>query len=291
MGGPAKESAMESKETQIINLKVPFGDRTFTLSGSAADKSVVGAIEDAGGIWEPEIMGLMSRLIQKDDICLDIGANVGVHTLAMAALAPLGHVHAFEPSSANFKHLSDNIRDNQIANATVHNLGLSEVAGVRDFHYFEDYAGCSLSGGGGEDPDIDAVMKKSWGVVWDRMTETVSFTTLDIWAEATKADRLDFIKMDVEGFERYVVEGGINLLRRFRPKLITEFNKKSLLSYYGIDPKSYYDLLRTIYDHVYIIKADGRLLKIEQFEELQAEISEERFWADILCLPLDIGSA
>jgi FkbM family methyltransferase len=280
---------METKGNRIVSLKVPYSDRTFAVSGSPADQSVVGAIDKAAGIWEPEVMGLMARLIKPDDICLDIGANVGVHTLAMAELAPLGHVHAFEPSSVTFAYLKDNIQHNGITNATAHHLGLSEVPGERQFHYFDDYAGCSLSGGGGEGPDIDAVMKNAWGVAWNRITETVPFTTLDIWVAATKPRRLDLIKMDVEGFERYVVEGGSETLGRFRPKLITEFNKKSLQAYYGIDPRSYYDLLRTLYDHLYVIKADSPLLKIETFDDLRAELSEQRFWADILCLSADMS--
>lgn len=276
---------MGSSEIRIVNLGVPFSDRRFAVSGSAVDKSVIGAIEKAGGIWEPEVMGLMGRLIHPDDICLDVGANVGVHTLAMADLAKSGHIYAFEPSATNFKHLCNNVRDNRITNSTVYQLGLSNVAGEREFHYFENYAGCSFSGGGGEDQDIDAVMQKAWGVVWDRITETVSFTTLDIWAEANNLSRLDFIKMDVEGFERYVVEGGANILRRFRPKLLTEFNRKSLHSYYNIEPKSYYDLLRTIYTHIYVIKVGGKLLKVENFGDLDAELSDAAFWVDIICLP------
>jgi hypothetical protein len=91
--------------------------------------------------------------------------------------------------------------------------------------------------------------------------------------------------MDVEGFERYVVEGGMKTLLRFRPKMITEFNKKSLQSYYGIDPESYYDLLRSIFNSIYIIQRDGTLLESTLFSEVSAEITGEKFWVDLLCVP------
>ena len=275
---------MQSKESRSVLLKVPFGDRSFPVSGAAADKSVVGAIARAGGVWEPEIMDVMHRFIRSDDVCLDIGANVGVHTLAMAALSPEGHVHAFEPSSANFAYLSENIRRNRITNATAYQLGLSETPGERAFHHFHEYAGCSLSGGGGEGADIDSVMTNAWGVAWDHTTETVAFTTLDLWAEAKEIDRLDFVKLDVEGFERYVIQGGVQTFRRFRPKLITEFNRKSLKAYYGIEPASYFDMLRTIYDHVYIVPSEGDLEKVAVYAELEERLSEARFWVDLLCV-------
>lgn len=271
-------------DSRVVDLKNPFSSRTFTLSGSPRDLSVVGAIDSAGGIWEPEIMNLMASHIAPDDVCLDIGANVGVHTLIMAELASSGHVHAFEPSSVNFAHLSENIRANGFRNATPYHLGLCHVQGDREFHYFDDYAGCSMASGGGEGVDMDAVMTRAWGVSWRRVSETVSFTTLDDWAREVRLDRVDFIKMDVEGFERYVVEGGIETLRRFRPKLVTEFNIKSLHAYYGIDPRSYYDLLTTIYGSLTVIEADGQTTPVANYDALALRLSGTRFWADLFCV-------
>lgn len=47
----------------------------------------------------------------------------------------------------------------------------------------------------------------------------IECTTLDTWAEETKLTRLDFLKMDVEGFERKVLAGGLETLRRFKPRM------------------------------------------------------------------------
>src|ERR1022692_1968378 len=110
-------------------FRVGYSNRQFSLSGSAIDKSVVGAIEKAEGVWEPHVTSLMARLIKPDDVCLDIGANVGVYTLVMSDLAPQGRVHAFEPSSMNFKCLQKNIADNKLANASALNLALSNKNG------------------------------------------------------------------------------------------------------------------------------------------------------------------
>ena len=281
---PTADASMRPPlQARTVRLKVPFEDRSFELQGSADDLSVVDAIDKAGGSWEPEVMSVMRRVVLPDAVCLDIGANVGAHTLALASLAPRGRVYAFEPSARTFDFLRFNIASNRMVNATAIKLGLSNTAGLREFHYFKNYAGCSLSGGGGEGPDVDAMMKKAWGVAWERETETAEFTTLDAWADAAGLDRLDFVKMDVEGFERYVIEGGERTLRRFRPILISEFNLLSLNAYYGIDPQSYYEALARLYDHVYAIGPDASLRKLAGYGDLVAAIAAPRFWADIVC--------
>src|SRR5215510_6752996 len=100
--------------TKQTTFRVGYSNRQFHLSGSAIDKSVVGAIEQAQGIWEPHVTRLMARLIRPDHVCLDIRANIGVYTLVMSDLACQGRVHAFEPASMNFDYLQKNIADNQL---------------------------------------------------------------------------------------------------------------------------------------------------------------------------------
>ena len=271
--------------TRSVTLRLPFSARTFSVTGSANDKSVVGATADANGIWEPEIMRVMSEEIGPGHLCLDIGANVGIHTLAMAEIARHGEVHAFEPSTTTFDYLRKNVEANGLANVRLHHLGLSNEVGPRQFHNFHEYAGCSVSGEQSLDADVAGVMGRAWGVVWEYATESVHFTTLDRWAAEQGLTRLDFIKMDVEGFERFVLEGGVETLRRFRPKLITEFNVKALHAYYGVDPRSYFDLLRSLFATLSVIKPDGSTMEVHDFSDLEAQLSAARFWADLLCRP------
>ena len=61
----------------------------------------------------------MARVVQPADICLDIGANVGVYTMILSELATQGEVHAFEPSAINSKFLTENITRNGLRNAVL----------------------------------------------------------------------------------------------------------------------------------------------------------------------------
>ncbi len=114
------------ENSKTIELIDSCSNRRFKLSGSAADRSVLEPIEKAAGIWEPHLVRLLHRLVRSDDVCLDVGANIGVHTLVLAGLAPQGRIHAFEPSSKNFSFLKRNIRDNHLGNVTAHQLGISD---------------------------------------------------------------------------------------------------------------------------------------------------------------------
>src|SRR5579871_4102906 len=88
-------------------LRLP-GGRRLEISGPESDKSVLGALVYSEGEWETHIQALFERLVQPDWECLDLGANIGVHTLNLASLA--SRVFAFEASIENFEFLVHNVR-------------------------------------------------------------------------------------------------------------------------------------------------------------------------------------
>ena len=61
------------------------------------------------------------------DVCLDVGANIGVMSLLLARLCPDGEVYAFEPGATSCDYLRRNVRDNELGNVHVENLGLYDV--------------------------------------------------------------------------------------------------------------------------------------------------------------------
>ncbi|MGB7601699.1 MAG: FkbM family methyltransferase [Candidatus Sulfotelmatobacter sp.] len=275
-------------QTKTLQLTVPYGPRRFSLTGSAADESVLGAIEKANGAWEPGVMSTIAHLVKPGDVCLDIGANIGVHALVMSDLVGEGHVYAFEPSSTNQSHLLQNIRDNAATNITPLNFGLSNLTESRTFHYLPRFPGCSFATREATGKGVQHMIERAWGIPLVSETETVQFTTLDEWVASNNIRRLDFIKMDVEGFERFVIEGGRTTLRKFGPRLITEFNKKSLTFYSSVSPESYYQALTRIYPYIYEIPEAGELRRVDSFSSLRRLLEAPRFWADLLCSRLAI---
>jgi FkbM family methyltransferase len=136
--------------------------------------------------------------VQPDWVILDIGANVGAYSVLFARLAANGHVHAFEPTStANM--LRRNLAAARADNVTVHEIAL----GARSGEY--------------EEP-----IYRIWGAAPE--TQTYRFTTLDDFVRASGSERIDCIKIDVDGFDLEVLKGATETLKKFDPWVVIEIN-------------------------------------------------------------------
>lgn len=275
---------MSTIASKLTAFRSSYSDREFSLMGSALDKSVIGAVEKSKGMWEPHVMNLMAQLISPTDVCLDIGANVGIYTLVMSDLAPKGRIYAFEPASMNFSFLQRNIADNHLLNVASYRVALSNKVGSGYFHYLPDFAGCSFAEDEAVSADPDAIIQAAWGARFARVTEAVEYTTLDLWAAQESLDRVDFVKMDVEGSELFVIQGGKIVFERFRPTLFTEFNAMCLAKYFGLSLSSYFALLRDYYPFICAIQPDtGGIIELATYSDLATLLTPERWWADLLC--------
>ena len=140
-------------------------------------------------------------------IMLDIGAQIGLYTLP-AGTVPQLEVYAFEPHPDRLRLLKDNVRLN-LLEGQVHCVGLavSSQSSVRTLH--GDSLGFELirgdRAGGWEDEN------------------TVDTISLDEWASQAGVGHVDFIKMDIEGWEFYALQGAQRLIQRSRPVLQLEW--------------------------------------------------------------------
>jgi len=250
------------------------------------DVSVLGHIVKTGGIWEPHIMNLMAKVVRSDSICLDIGANIGALTLILADLAHKGVVHSFEPSSINSRFLARNIRQNGLRNTYVHAIGLGSVPGRSEFTTLIGMEGCSFVNPVGQ--QVDQVVASAWGSGVEQKTESVTIETLDGWMAKQKPRRVDFVKMDVEGSELAVLDGGRETFSRHRPKMIIELNRNTLRLYFGVEPRALFDRLSEIYGYIYLISEDldEAPRRIMSFDEIEPLLDiPNHWWVDLLCLP------
>ena len=79
------------------------------------------------GIYEEEVVPLMESLIRPGDTVVDVGANIGCHTLRMSRLVgPMGKVLAFEPDPQNLKLLRENLGKNNCTNVDVFPFALGD---------------------------------------------------------------------------------------------------------------------------------------------------------------------
>lgn len=137
-------------------------------------------------------------------VVLDIGANVGLHALRLAhRVGPSGRVFAFEPTGYAYRKLAKNASLNPDFSLTPLQLALSN----------EHRQG------------VEIHCRSSWrmdGSRADNETSVVDLIPLDEWVARQALNRLDLIKIDVDGFEGPIFDGGRETLKRFRPTIIAE---------------------------------------------------------------------
>ena len=166
------------------------------------------------GTYEPELRALMRRYLQLGGVAVDVGANVGWHTLLMARLVgSSGRVLAVEANPSVRERLAEHLKANHLSNVTIVPLALGSRPGSLRF----------LA------PPVDSIGAGDGHVAGEKdkdaphLVET-EVTTLDALAEREELRRMDFVKIDVEGFEWPVLQGAANALAKFRPVVCFEFN-------------------------------------------------------------------
>ena len=154
--------------------------------------------------FEPKIRSIFKDKIKQGDTIIDVGANVGYHTLLLAKLVGGGKVYAFEPEPKAFGLLSKNIKQNGYKNVVLINKGLGEKEQVLDLYLNpKNAAGHSL------------IKRDNW------QKQPVEIIALDDFLP--KNTKVDFIKVDVEGSELSVFKGMKRILSENKNvKIITE---------------------------------------------------------------------
>ena len=166
------------------------------------------------GAFERRNLRAYSKLIRGGEVIIDVGANVGAHTLHFARLAgPEGRVVAIEPTRWALEKLVANVALNPALAPRVTPKQLF-LAGSEDPLEPEIYASWPVAG---DDADLHRELR-------GRKMPTVgaSALTLDRLVEELKLTRIDLIKIDVDGNEWQVVSGAHETLRKFRPTLMLE---------------------------------------------------------------------
>lgn len=168
------------------------------------------------GAFERSTVNAYRKFLTPGGTALDIGANIGAHTLPMAhAVGPAGRVYAFEPTRYAFSKLARNVALNP---------GLAprirlEQAMLSDRDDSSPppalYSSWSLGAAdGSRHPKHLGQLKDTSGAV---------IRKLDTWAEHQELPAVDFIKIDVDGNEVEVLRGAQRTLTRYRPKILMEF--------------------------------------------------------------------
>ncbi|GJE55822.1 FkbM family methyltransferase [Methylobacterium thuringiense] len=266
-------------------LRLPNGERVL-VAGTSSDLSVFGPLKVLDGDWEPHLRACFARLVRRDWTCLDIGANIGAHTLGLASLA--GSVIAFEAADRNAAHLRFNVdRSADAGRVKVANLALWDAPAWLSMAAAEEVEGCTFVASGDAADSLTRLRANIPSVAERELNLTldaVEAMRLDDWLDVHPVRRLDLIKLDVEGSERRVLRGARRTLDWFRPILITEYNPGCATRYFGEPADAYFHDLRVLFSSIRLIEQDGTPSEpIADWETLAARLSAGKGWEDLLC--------
>jgi FkbM family methyltransferase len=169
------------------------------------------------GSYEPEARNIFRTVLPLGGVAVDVGANVGWHTLLMASLVGAGgRVLAIEPNPDLRRRLHNHLCLNHFSQAEIIPCAAADTERMTDF-----YAPAAKDLDSGNGHVVEA------GHAENASTIRVETRRMDAIASAAGVERLDLIKIDVEGFEWPVLRGGENTIAKFRPHIVFEYNAES----------------------------------------------------------------
>lgn len=243
------------KNTVKLNKMSTIQLNGFTWTVSPTD--AIGATVLRGQNWEPHLMIFLTRFLKNGDNCIDVGACFGWHTLQMARIVGnSGHVYAFEPQQGNLKLLNTNIENNGLKNITVINkaLGHKKMKSCICSAYKENEENW---GDGFVSPDMEkSDINKQEYIGRIGLAEPLKLNKETIQCETMNEQNLKspikFIKIDVQGFEKMVLEGGVKIIDRDRPVMVIEVENPCLVQF-DYSSKELFETIRGMNYYIYLL--------------------------------------
>jgi len=167
----------------------------------------VGKSFDLYGEYSESEVDVFRQCIKPGSVVLDVGANVGSHTVAFARLVgPNGSVIAFEPERNAYYTLCGNIAINSLQNVRCHQQAIGNVVGTilvpeLNTELTTNWGGLNLEGDCSQSPHYPIIINK---------IDEMNFT------------KVDFIKIDIEGMEIDALRGAEETIKKFKPILYVE---------------------------------------------------------------------
>ena len=211
---------MVINQTDIVraSMPTPSGEISFNLSSTGDLDYIVSLIRMNGlANYEPPAPSVFAELVKESsDVVLDVGANTGIFALLAASANRAVTVHAFEPLDSARERLMAHLACNPglAPRITVEPLALSHTRGsAAFFETINDQGLISTSS------SLELGHAQRVGPYAERRAPT---DTLDAWTAATGQRRIQLLKIDVEGHEHAVIQGGKQTIHRDRPFILAE---------------------------------------------------------------------
>ena len=217
------------------------------------------------GLTEPETHALFEEVLKPGMVMIDIGAYIGEFSLVAArAMQGIGRILCLEPTPSVFAQLERNLKRNAWSNVEAIHSAVSDYDGTATFY---------VRIGSNDQSSLHPLAPG------EQISYNVPVTTVDALVARTRLERLDLMKVDVEGHEISVLRGAREMIRRFRPALVIEISRhQRAVGYSGAAIKAFLDELN--YDS-FRLEAGGRV----PYLPAPGEINESISHFNILALP------
>jgi len=224
-----------------------FNDKRYPIKVTTETTIITGlTFQSNGTLWENDSIKQFFNEIPNEKVnIVDIGAQSGLYTL-YAKYLPKAHIYSYEPFSTTFKLLNDNILLNNISNVTTINKAISDKIGTAILSVCDDHNGLHTL--------------ESYPLRFNNKTSlSVECTTLD--AEFyDKEIPIHYIKIDTEGWEYYILLGGIKTIKKYKPVIQLEWNLTNM-EQCNVIPEEMANLLKKL-GYIESSMADGEKLFI-----------------------------
>lgn len=198
--------------------------------------------------YEEETMNFLKKELGQNDVVLDIGANNGYYSLLCATIAK--KVIAFEPSPRDFFRLKENKELNKFDNLVIENFGLSdnekklEMLIANDYHSGQNTLESKFV--------YDISLKEKI---------TIDLKPLDSYIRKSNINKIDVIKIDVDGHEMNVLRGAEFVFNKMKPRavifeIVTEWPEKK------VDIEKFFTNLGY---EIFAIDYDGKLNRVQTY--------------------------
>jgi len=193
-----------SKPTENEIVQTNFGFRIKI--NPVFDKNIENVIYERG-VYEIGTVKVLQSFLSKNDVFVDAGANIGFLSLVAAAkIGNKGQVHSFEPVPSTFDILKKNKAINNFEQIKLHSFALgNKKESVSIYAESENRGGASIMN-----------KHSTQGI-------EIQVERLD---DIDAVQRIDVLKIDVEGYELEVLKGAENKIKKNRPKLIIEYSSE-----------------------------------------------------------------
>lgn len=201
-----------------------FGQKIWINSNNHIGKAII-----EKGIYDEHAIHYIEKILQQipQPICLDIGAHIGNHALVMSKFSHM--VYCFDPDPENVHALKCNQKENNILNMQIFDCGLSDKNEELIFYK--------------QGSTFVSALKKDHSE-----TETLFCKIGDEVLQQQCVKKIDFIKIDIEGFEARALSGLKQTIQASRPIIIMEWNNDTTRKQF-----EKYHLLKTVFKDYQIL--------------------------------------